>query len=247
MAKRYKISELPEARDLEGFFTVGTKYDDEDSPRSVKMSLQFLKENEDERIKNENQRKTDEETRKTQEQTRQFNENVRKTNEENRLTAEGSRIAEESKRVAAENSRASAEQNRLSAENLRKTQEEERVAAENKRVSAESKREQDTATSLKNVKDATDRLETICDNPPVINPVTRTWWLYDLQTNNYKDTGILAHGQSPYINPENLHWMVWNDDKGAFQDSGIVAQPRFNVPSDTFVSDLMKEWDETSI
>lgn len=281
MSHKIKISQLPEAKDLKGFFTVGTRYESEEKKRSVKMSLEFLQINEEERIRNENVRKQEEEKRATAETTRQQNETARAEAEGDRKAAELLRQGAENQRLANESARAKAETERVQSENLRIESESDREAAEKSRTEAEVKRETaekererklkesldnfsvDTRQALNNfgsdaqsalekfaleknealqgVKDATDALEELNANPPIIHG--GTWWIYALDSGSYINTGVVAVGRSPYIDSETLNWMVWDEESQEYVDSGVSAFP-FNVPDEDFVDNLMKEWDE---
>lgn len=126
MSEKVSISILPEVEDLNGFYTVGTKYNGNKIPYSVKMSLQFLHENEEERKKNETQRVNQENLRKEAEETR-------KQNETSRIEAENERRAAELLRQGAENQRLAAESARSKAEQQRVTSEEGRIEAEKRR------------------------------------------------------------------------------------------------------------------
>lgn len=121
--------------------------------------------------------------------------------------------------------------------------EEQRKANEVQRQGAEQIREQKTEEALKDAKGATDRLNTLADNPPKIQGNPATWWFYDETSKTYIDSKKPASSYSPYIDENSLEWKVWDDSEQMYKDSGVSAFP-FNIPSENFVAELMKEWDE---
>ncbi len=158
--KRRKISELEEAKDLTGFFTIGYRILN-GAKKSVKYGLGYIyatyldmlqaikdlrgleatvEENEEERETAEGQRKASEQSRQTAETARGTAETARKNAETGRVNAESARVTAEGKRVTAESSRVTAENNRVSAENTRVSQENARKTAETGRVEAEKSR-----------------------------------------------------------------------------------------------------------
>lgn len=137
--KRRKISELEEAKDLTGFFTIGYRILN-GVKKSVKYGLEHIQ------IAYENMLKAMDEAKEATTDMRQLEATVQE-NEENRETAESRRNAseqgrcnEEEKRVEVEEARANAESLRVTEENTRKTAETGRVNAENNRVTEEGKR-----------------------------------------------------------------------------------------------------------
>lgn len=147
MSVKVKISEIPDAENLQDFYTIGTKYNDDGSKESVKMPLQFLEEGEDarraaeeKRIEAEKAREAAEGKRASAENTRQSNEEARQSAESARASAENTRKSNEATRQSNEAARQSAESKRASAESDRETAEVARATAEKARAAAEGTR-----------------------------------------------------------------------------------------------------------
>lgn len=147
MSVKVKISEIPDAENLQDFYTIGTKYNDDGSKESVKMPLQFLEEGEDarraaeeKRIEAEKAREAAEGKRASAENTRQSNEQARQSAESARASAENTRKSNEATRQSNEAARQSAESKRASAESDRETAEVARATAEKARAAAEGTR-----------------------------------------------------------------------------------------------------------
>lgn len=165
--KRRKISELEEAKDLTGFFTIGyrvlngvkksvkyglehiqTAYEnmlkamDEAKEATTDMRLleATVQENEEDRETAESRRDASEQGRCNEEEKRVEAENIRKIAESKRVDAESGRVTEEDARHNSELVRINAESLRVTEENTRKTAETGRVNAENNRVTEEGKR-----------------------------------------------------------------------------------------------------------
>lgn len=165
--KRRKISELEEAKDLTGFFTIGyrvlngvkksvkyglehiqTAYEnmlkamDEAKEATTDMRLleATVQENEEDRETAESRRDASEQGRCNEEEKRVEAENIRKIAESKRVDAESGRVTEEDARHNSELVRINAESLRVSQENTRKVAETNRVNVETTRVAEEGKR-----------------------------------------------------------------------------------------------------------
>lgn len=165
--KRRKISELEEAQDLTGFFTIGYRVLN-GVKKSVKYGLEHIQtayenmlkamdeakeattemrqleatvqENEEERETAESRRDASEQGRCNEEEKRVEAENIRKIAESKRVEAESGRVTEEDARHNSELVRINAESLRVSQENTRKVTETNRVNVEATRVAEEGKR-----------------------------------------------------------------------------------------------------------
>ena len=132
---------------------------------------------------NEAARQAAEQTRQSQETTRQSQETTRKSNEETRKSQEAVRQKQEAARVEAEKKRAAAESGRAS--------------AEAGRVKAESKRQTDTQSAIDAAKSQTSTAKELCEHPTKAGE-NGNWWMWNLQTHQYEDTGIIARGGAMY-------------------------------------------------
>ena len=128
------------------------------------------------RVTAENARATAETERATSETTRNVYESTRKNQETTRQNQEAARVEAEKKRVSAENGR---------------------VAAENGRVKAETKRETDTKAAITSSKAQTDLAQELNEHPTKMGD-NGNWWMWNLQTHAYEDTGIIARGGAMY-------------------------------------------------
>ena len=128
------------------------------------------------RVTAENARATAETERANSETTRNVNESTRKNQETTRQKQEAARVEAEKKRVSAENGR---------------------VAAENGRVKAETKRETDTKAAITSSKAQTDLAQELNEHPTKMGD-NGNWWMWNLQTHAYEDTGIIARGGAMY-------------------------------------------------
>lgn len=133
--------------------------------------------------KNEAARQAAEQTRQTKETERQSQETTRKTNEETRKSQETDRQKKEAARVEAEKARATAESGR--------------ATAEAGRVKAESKRQTDTQSAIDAAKNQTSTAKELCEHPTKAGE-NGNWWMWNLQTHQYEDTGIIARGGAMY-------------------------------------------------
>lgn len=133
--------------------------------------------------KNEAARQAAEQTRQTQETDRQSQETTRKSNEETRKSQETDRQKKETARVEAEKARAAAESGR--------------ATAEAGRVKAESKRQTDTQSAIDAAKNQTSTAKELCEHPTKAGE-NGNWWMWNLQTHQYEDTGIIARGGAMY-------------------------------------------------
>ena len=132
---------------------------------------------------NEVARQAAEQNRQTQETARQSQETTRRSNEETRKSQETDRQKKETARVEAEKKRADAESGRAS--------------AEAGRVKAESKRQTDTQSAIDAAKNQTSTAKELCEHPTKAGE-NGNWWMWNLQTHQYEDTGIIARGGAMY-------------------------------------------------
>lgn len=160
---------------------------------------------------NEAARQAAEQNRQTQETARQSQETTRRSNEETRKSQETDRQKKEAARVEAEKARAAAEQTRQAQETDRQKKETARVEAEKKRaaaesgrasaeagrVKAESKRQTDTQSAIDAAKNQTSTAKELCEHPTKAGE-NGNWWMWNLQTHQYEDTGIIARGGAMY-------------------------------------------------
>lgn len=143
--KKKKISELEEANNLKGFFTIGYRLVD-GVKESVKYGLekiQNLYENLVKAISDAQEATTDV---RQLEATVEANEEQRKATESQRVTSEQERKTSESERIASEFDRIFAEEIREQSETDRSVSELSRQEAENMRDNSETTREEDEAT-----------------------------------------------------------------------------------------------------
>lgn len=110
------------------------------------------------------------------EAARQAAEQTRQTQETDRQKKETARVEAEKKRTAAESGRASAEAGR---------------------VKAESKRQTDTQSAIDAAKSQTSTAKELCEHPTKAGE-NGNWWMWNLQTHQYEDTGIIARGGAMY-------------------------------------------------
>lgn len=110
------------------------------------------------------------------ESARQAAEQTRQNQETTRQSQESARVEAEKKRVAVENGRASAEAGR---------------------VKAESKRQTDTQSAIDAAKSQTSTAKELCEHPTKAGD-NGNWWMWNLQTHQYEDTGIIARGGAMY-------------------------------------------------
>lgn len=111
------------------------------------------------------------------------NEAARQAAEQTRQTQETDRQKKEAARVEAEKARAAAESGRTS--------------AEAGRVKAESKRQTDTQSAIDAAKNQTSTAKELCEHPTKAGE-NGNWWMWNLQTHQYEDTGIIARGGAMY-------------------------------------------------
>lgn len=158
--KKKKISELNEAGDLKGFYTIGYRLVD-GVKESVKIGLEYIHTAYEKVVQatkdaiaatidmrqleatvegNEEAREMAESQRAAAEQGRQTAESVRSAAEDERMAAETVRQQSEADRVTAEDERKAAELVRIDAETERSTAEQNRKTAETGRVTAEQAR-----------------------------------------------------------------------------------------------------------
>lgn len=111
------------------------------------------------------------------------NEAARQAAEQTRQTQETDRKKKEAARVEAEKARATAESGR--------------ATAEAGRVKAESKRQTDTQSAIDAAKNQTSTAKELCEHPTKVGE-NGNWWMWNLQTHQYEDTGIIARGGAMY-------------------------------------------------
>lgn len=208
--------------------------------------------NENIRIANESSRKAAESDRSSAEDIRISNENVRKKTETARVSAEDNRTANENKRKASENERVSAENTRISNEDARKNAETNRANAETAREENESER-METDTARKNdyavlredivaaTKDAWAASAEV-RNIPIIKD--GTWWVWDVDNDEYKDSGSPATSRSPQI--QNGTWWIWDDSNGVYVDTGQAVNSTFQLTKEkiegVFTGNITTHW-----
>lgn len=113
----------------------------------------------------------------------EINEAARQAAEQIRQTQETDRQKKETARVEAEKARAAAESGR--------------ATAEAGRVKAESKRQTDTQSAIDAAKNQTSTAKELCEHPTKAGE-NGNWWMWNLQTHQYEDTGIIARGGAMY-------------------------------------------------
>lgn len=59
-------------------------------------------------------------------------------------------------------------------------------------------------------------------HPPYVG-LNKHWFVYDIESEGFIDSGVYAEGVAPYIG-ENKHWYVFDVGTETFIDSGIVAE-----------------------
>lgn len=188
---------------------------------------------EEERISNETARVAAENSRAKAETDRESNESSRKTAEDGRATAEEERVSNENARQTAEESRENAENIRINnesvretEEDLRETNEQTRISNEESRINAENSRVTEhnelSALSVQATNNA-NQAATQARKLPYISG--NTWWVYDITSQSYLDSGVSATGRSPQI--RNSTWWVWNDETGEYVDTGQSVSSEF--------------------
>lgn len=237
--KKKKISELNEAGDLTGFFTIGYRVIN-GVKESVKYGLQKIQDLYENLIKaisdageatadmqelettvetNENTRATAESERNASEQARQTAELSRASAESERVNAEDVRSTAESDRVTSENARSAAETSRKSAESIRVSSENARVASETARVEAEAARVAEFATIKQNAETATTDATTAANNAYASAEAA--------DTAKEAATEIAEH--PTYIGTDNYVY-VWNTVTKSYDRTNIyVKGEAFNI------------------
>lgn len=110
---------------------------------------------------------------------------------------EAARQAAELTRQTQETDRKKKEAARVEAEKARATAESGRTTAEAGRVKAESKRQTDTQSAIDAAKNQTSTAKELCEHPTKAGE-NGNWWMWNLQTHQYEDTGIIARGGAMY-------------------------------------------------
>lgn len=110
---------------------------------------------------------------------------------------EAARQAAELTRQTQETDRKKKEAVRVEAEKARATAESGRATAEAGRVKAESKRQTDTQSAIDAAKNQTSTAKELCEHPTKAGE-NGNWWMWNLQTHQYEDTGIIARGGAMY-------------------------------------------------
>jgi len=85
----------------------------------------------------------------------------------------------------------------VEAEKARAAAESGRATAEAGRVKAESKRQTDTQSAIDAAKNQTSTAKELCEHPTKAGE-NGNWWMWNLQTHQYEDTGIIARGGAMY-------------------------------------------------
>lgn len=110
---------------------------------------------------------------------------------------EAARQAAELTRQTQETDRKKKEAARVEAEKARATAESGRATAEAGRVKAESKRQTDTQSAIDAAKNQTSTAKELCEHPTKAGE-NGNWWMWNLKTHQYEDTGIIARGGAMY-------------------------------------------------
>lgn len=110
---------------------------------------------------------------------------------------EAARQAAELTRQTQETDRKKKEAARVEAEKARATAESGRATAEAGRVKAESRRQTDTQSAIDAAKSQTSTAKELCEHPTKAGE-NGNWWMWNLQTHQYEDTGIIARGGAMY-------------------------------------------------
>lgn len=139
--KKKKISELGEASDLKGFFTIGYRVID-GVKESVKMGLEYIHTAYEQVVEATRNAVTATTDMRQLEATVEGNEETRETSESQRTAAEQSRQTTEAARVVKENERIAAENIRMQSETDRSLSELARQEAEKVRDNSETTREE---------------------------------------------------------------------------------------------------------
>jgi hypothetical protein len=111
---------------------------------------------------------------------------------------------------------------RRQAEEKRVDSEKSRNEAEESRVKAEAARESEYAVLKEDMTKATENANDVASlgrNQPIIS--NGNWWVWDTESDRYKDTGTSAVGRSPKI--ENGTWWIWDDLTSMYVDTGVDA------------------------
>lgn len=77
---------------------------------------------------------------------------------------------------------------------------------------------------LKATSDAIEAADDASHTPIIEN---HTWWVWDIQSDSYIDTGTSATSRSPQI-IEGV-WWVWNDEVGKYESTGFAANTDFQL------------------
>ena len=224
--KKKKISELKEALDLKGFFTIGYRMID-GVKENVKYGLeqiQNLYENLVKAISDAQEATTDmrqlETTVGANEEQRQITENQRVASEHERQVSESERIATEYDRIYAENDRKVAEVERSTSEVARQEAEGVRDSAEAVRVTefATLKQESDTATGVANAAAASANQAAIGANQAADNANEQAV-LAATAADNANDTANhpIYIGQDHYV-------YKWNKEVQAYDKTDIYTK-----------------------
>lgn len=230
--KKKKISELKEALDLKGFFTIGYRMID-GVKENVKYGLeqiQNLYENLVKAISDAQEATTDmrqlETTVGANEEQRQITENQRIASEHERQVSESERIATEYDRIYAENDRKVAEVERSTSEVARQEAEGVRDSAEAVRVTefATLKQESDTATGVANAAAASANQAAIGANNAADNANEQAV-LAATAADNANDTANhpIYIGQDHYV-------YKWNKEVQAYDKTDIYTKGNPGAP-----------------
>lgn len=165
-----------------------------------------------------NEVKANEEARKTNENTRISQENARMSKETTRVSQENTRIYNEEKRKEAESARVTAETARIDEFNSIKSSSQAATKAANDATTKAntSANNADKQTAL--CKRATD-LATELNEHPLKYGHNGNWWKWNVETDEYEDTGIIAKGGGmyPMVRSRRNH-VIWFDSAESFKD-----------------------------
>lgn len=237
--KKKKISELNEAGDLTGFFTIGYRVINgvKESVKYGLQKIQDLYENLIKAIRDAGEATADmrelETTVETNENTRSAAESERNASEQVRLAAELSRAGAESSRVTAEDSRSVAETGRVTAETARSAAETSRASAENSRAQAESARAVSEAARVEAEAIRVTEFATIKQNAETAtsnaNTATENAYAAAEAADTAREAATEVAGHPTYVGTDNYVY-TWNAVTKSYDRTNIyVKGEAFNI------------------
>lgn len=190
---------------------------------------------EQERVLSENLRHENEGIRNGSEQKRESSEETRTLQEQERVRNEAARQSAELLRQTAESERGAAEERREENESLRTETELDRQRNEQSRSAdyAELRKEIQSAT-----KEALDASAQVRNVPKIQDG---TWWIWDVDTDSYMDSGSPATSRSPKI--IDGIWWTWDDASAKYVSTGVSVNSEFQLTKEgieaVFVGDIV--------